>query len=87
MHLRYRIQGVLTETGINPAPSCTDVFTMVHRSCVFLFHCHMNYHTMFFNFLNYFLVFNKGFPGGSVIKESACQCRRCRFEPWVRKIP
>ena len=20
-------------------------------------------------------------------KESACQCRRCRFNPWVRKIP
>ena len=20
-------------------------------------------------------------------KESACQCRRCRFDPWVRKIP
>ena len=20
-------------------------------------------------------------------KESTCQCRRCRFDPWVRKIP
>ena len=20
-------------------------------------------------------------------KESACQCRRCRFNPWVRKLP
>ena len=20
-------------------------------------------------------------------KESACQCKRCRFDPWVRKIP
>ena len=20
-------------------------------------------------------------------KESACQCRRCRFDPWIRKIP
>ena len=31
-----------------------------------------------------------GFPGGSVVKESACQCRRHRryqFDPWVRKIP
>ena len=29
-------------------------------------------------------------PGGSVVKESACQCRRHRrygFNPWVRKIP
>ena len=24
-----------------------------------------------------------GFPGGSSGKESACQCRRCRFDPWV----
>ena len=30
------------------------------------------------------------FPGGSVVKESACQCRRHRrrgFGPWVGKIP
>ena len=32
----------------------------------------------------------KGFPGGASGTEPACQCRRpkrCRFEPWVRKIP
>ena len=34
-----------------------------------------------------FYSFIKGFPGGSVLKESACQCRRPRFDPWVRKIP
>ena len=32
-----------------------------------------------------------GFPDGSVVKESAYSagdvCRRCRFNPWVRKIP
>ena len=31
-----------------------------------------------------------GFPGGSVSKEPACQCRRCKrcsFDPWVGKIP
>ena len=31
-----------------------------------------------------------GFPGGTSGKEPACQCRRhrrCRFDPWVRKIP
>ena len=27
-----------------------------------------------------------GFPGRSG-RESACQCRRCRFDPWVREIP
>ena len=32
----------------------------------------------------------KGFPGGSVGKESTCQCRRHKrrnSNPWVRKIP
>ena len=26
-------------------------------------------------------------PRWSSGKESACQCRKCRFDPWVRKIP
>ena len=30
---------------------------------------------------------SKGFPGGASGKESTCQCRRCRFSPWIRKIP
>ena len=30
--------------------------------------------------------FFQGFPGGSESKESACQCRRHRFDPWIRKI-
>ena len=32
----------------------------------------------------------RGFPGGASGKEPACQCRRhkrCRFDPWFRKIP
>ena len=31
-----------------------------------------------------------GFPGGTSRKEPTCQCRRhkrCRFDPWVGKIP
>ena len=31
-----------------------------------------------------------GFPGGTVGKESSCQCRRHKrhgFDPWIRKIP
>ena len=27
-----------------------------------------------------------GLPRGSVVK-TACQCRKCGFDPWVRKIP
>ena len=33
------------------------------------------------------LMWDVGFPGGSVVKESTCQCRRHRFGPWSRKIP
>ena len=32
----------------------------------------------------------KGFPGGTSGKEPSCQyrrCKRCRFDPWVGKIP
>ena len=28
-----------------------------------------------------------GPTGGSAVKESACQCRRHGFHPWIRKIP
>ena len=31
-----------------------------------------------------------GFPGDSTVKNLACPCRRrkrCRFDPWIRKIP
>ena len=31
-----------------------------------------------------------GFPGGASGKEPTSQCRRhkrCRFDPWVRKVP
>ena len=30
---------------------------------------------------------HRGFPDGFNGKESACQCRRCRFDPCVGKIP
>ena len=36
------------------------------------------------------LSITEGFPGGTDGKESACQCRthtKCRFDPWVWKIP
>ena len=47
--------------------------------------------TYMWNLKNKTNVYNKtGFPGGTSGKESGCQCRRpkrCRFDPWVRKIP
>ena len=29
----------------------------------------------------------EGFPGGSVLKGTTCQCKRLGFDPWVGKIP
>ena len=40
--------------------------------------------------IRYEILKGKGFPGGTGAKEPACQCRRrkrCRFDPWVGKIP
>ena len=38
--------------------------------------------------LHYFLCYYiTGFPMWLSGKESACQCRRCEFSPWVRKMP
>ena len=28
-----------------------------------------------------------GFPWWLSDKEATCQCRRCMFSPWIRKIP
>ena len=33
------------------------------------------------------LLKTEGFPRGSDTKESACQCKRPKFSPWVGKIP
>ena len=41
-------------------------------------------------FICLYILLNMGFPGGASGKEPACQCRRpkrCRFDPWVGKIP
>ena len=37
--------------------------------------------------LNDLLFMLYGFPGGLDGKDSAYQCRRCGFDPWVRKMP
>ena len=33
------------------------------------------------------LILFMGFPGGSVVKNSVCQCRRRGFDPWSRQSP
>ena len=46
--------------------------------------------SLYFCLLQQFLTCSLFFPSGTSGKESACQCmrhKRCRFNPWVRKIP
>ena len=31
--------------------------------------------------------YSKGFPGDTVVKDSTYQCKRCRLDCWVGKIP
>ena len=38
-------------------------------------------------FNNFYLEEERGFPGGTVVKNFPVKCRRHRFDPWVRKIP
>ena len=38
-------------------------------------------------FFNWSIVGLQGLPRCLSGKEPACQCRRCGFDPWVRKIP
>ena len=56
-----------------------------HLSCLF-FLIVADLLMAYSHIIHLFKVF-RGFPGGSDGKESACQCRRPRFDPWVRKIP
>ena len=67
------------------------VFFKTNWRFVATLHCHM---IAFFsnNLLNkvcilFFFFFFNGFSSGSDSKESTCQCRRLRFDPWVGKIP
>ena len=42
----------------------------------------------FYDFAFYYVLCgHKGVPGGTSAKESAYQCRRCGFVPWVGRIP
>ena len=49
--------------------------------------CSLCFFFFFFNLKPVIKIFPQGFPCWLSSKESACQCRRCKFDPWSRKIP
>ena len=71
------LQGIFLTQGSNPGlPHCRKIlYHLSHQRsparCVF--------HSS--------SLLGGGFPGGTSSKEPACQCRRCRFDHWVRKRP
>ena len=97
----FLLQGIFLTQGSNPDfLYCRQtLYRLSHQQYQYLYarlpgwKCHhiskFNFEVFFnFNFWNF--VFHHGFPGGPSDEESACQCRshkRCRFDPWVGKIP
>ena len=57
---------------------------------VLLFWCHCKWGSFFFfsfQIFCYWYYIHVGLPRWLSGKESACQCRRCRFDSWVERIP
>ena len=74
---------------IPPSPSPTESKSLLFSS-VSLLLSHIDYTdfygkvmALFFNMLSRLVILPRWLSG----KESAYQCRRCEFDPWVRKIP
>ena len=63
-----------TQMPISILECCTEIYLNYFQSLIFS------------GFVLKF--FGQDFPSGSVIdKKPTCQCRRCRLDHWVRKIP
>ena len=75
--------------SLDPGPwtlgSCPGKVTT--HSCFYLTSCHLT--TIFGVLLLAFLILTifKGLPRWLNGKESTCQCRRCKFDPWMGEIP
>ena len=62
---------------------------IIHNGEEYAWLNHSDVHQQLTHHINQ-LYFNLSFPGCANGKEPTCQCRRhkrCRFDPWVRKIP
>ena len=65
-------------------PTCNNMFLYYDVFILFLhFKRYIFLQWMFFLKVKW----SMGFPGGPSGKESTCQCRRCRIDPWFGKIP
>ena len=72
----------------SPSPS-SQIFLSLNQGMYFLKLWELKKDTVF-EVVRIHLEHGNCFPGGLSSKEPACQCRRCKrceFDPWVRKIP
>ena len=67
---------VTTKQHVTTCNNCVCIQT---RMCGCALYTYMDAHV--------YIYMGGDFPGGSEGKESVCQCRRCGFNSWVRKIP
>ena len=80
---------VLFSQIIPPSPSPIESKSLFFSSVSLLLSCigYTDFYgkvtSLFFNRLSRFVILPRWLSG----KESAYQCRRCEFDPWVRKIP
>ena len=72
----------LTISSVRPAPNIHSLPGSYSLTPLF---CQNIYYFLFICIL--YIKYYLGFPGGSDSKESAPQCRRPEFDPWVGKIP
>ena len=101
--LRLKVSSPITSVFLPALlPGCTEVLTIPYTTLVFqipgLGICCAFLPSLLHSFIpwsgspvrevqSFTGAHRKGFPCGSDGKESACQCRRPGFDPWVGKIP
>ena len=77
---------ILLSSTFPPRVHCKSVRTAGSNLVLVELSDEQQQHTLFFLLYTCMYVY-RGFPGGWLSgKESACQCRRCEFNPWVWKI-
>ena len=63
----------------------SNLIPFENSNYLYISHLMLSQNAVNFSFAMSYLL--SGLPWWFSGKESACQCRRCRFNPWVRKTP
>ena len=84
----FLLQGIFLTQGLNPGlPHCRQTLYRLSHEGKYKFYSLSIFTERNSTIILTGITLNLGLPSWLSGKESACQCRRCRFNPWVRKIP